>query len=122
MLGTQGIVRHFTVPCCSCRPSQYSGRFSACFCWSQICIRVHVHILIGFWFLQIAEGVSYVKTLQGSSITLDFKNPGTTEEMLMVNSATVVAIDVGTNNGTNVCGHYCDEIMVIRLSQLWSLL
>lgn len=49
--------------------------------------------------LQIVEGMSYQKTLEGSYITLDYRNPDTTEEILKVNSATVQSIDVGTNNG-----------------------
>ena len=47
----------------------------------------------------IPSGTTYVKTIQGSFLTLHSTDLGTDEAVLKVNDATVISADVGTNNG-----------------------
>ena len=62
--------------------------------------------------IQLYEGLSYAETLQGSLVTLTFTDPGTEKEILKVNDAMVVSIDVGTNNGII---HVIDEVLQIPM-------
>ena len=60
---------------------------------------------------QLPSGKSYFETLLGKDIMLDFTMPGTDEQLLTVNEdATVITIDVGTNNGMI---HVIDSVLEV---------
>jgi hypothetical protein len=62
---------------------------------------------------QIPSGKSYVKSAQGSSISLYLSKPGTDAASLMVDHAMVVSMDVGANNGMI---HVIDSILTVPVA------
>lgn len=60
--------------------------------------------------IQIPEGSSKVKSLQGSYIYMIYESLDLAEDILFVNSAIVTNIDVGSNNGLI---HVIDSVLEI---------
>ena len=60
--------------------------------------------------IQMEEGTSYLRTLQGGSIALTYSISDMDSETINVNDAMVVSKDVGTRNGLI---HIIDQVLAI---------